>query len=764
MTMNRTLQTQIKIPVTSASKTSQGVWTATVDGVFELYDGMNLSIITPEGSFGGAITLNVNGLGAKPFLMSDQATNPSNGLFASGTVLNLTYVGGNFIVTNANSLTISSYGGVRQTIRSSAVDANNNPTFMSNVAGTTNVDLKATAVPIVASFSAGANEYVAQVTNDITGAWPNLPLGLTSYLTLDRDSNSGAITPNSTLNPPIYGNYVDSSRYSLLHFEGTNGSTSIYDEYGNNWTTAGSAQISTSSFKFGSSSLKLNGTTDYVYASGANFNPSKWTAECFVTLNTVPTTGTQTIFAYTDASGNNIFTLSLYATSTNVKTYISAANQASSGWSYYGSAQTSYAANTPYHIAVSYDGMTIRVFVNGKLDNYAYFNSSGFAAGGNYLVLGASKTTSPVNFFNGYIDEFRLSACPRYYYGFTAPTASFTPDGHQFHIPSSTMYAFSAGQQKNTAQRVYVGEATTSIPYSSALYHFDTDGNDAYGYSNINGLSASSGINTSTYKFGGGSLSSGVNSAIPGGVNPSGFTIEFWFYVTTTTPSTYGFLSLGNFSMGVNLNNSLVWSFTSSAGNTAIAGLTAITLNAWHHFAVTYNGTVYTPYLDGVAGTTTTGSSLTGGSLSLMTTNSACAYAGLSGNGYIDEVRISQKVRYTANFVPSGTAFTVDEVIPKSLTYTTYALNGRYDSGWYPIAGGSNYVKNHNLGFIPQINQYYSPTDSDFNAMEASKGTTGYTSKPTNLTTSISIQTASYQDSAQTLTSGYYRTIANRSW
>ena len=50
----------------------------------------------------------------------------------------------------------------------------------------------------------------------------------------------------------------------LMHFDGTNGSTTMTDEYGKTCTAQGNAQISTANSKFGGASLLLDGTGDYV--------------------------------------------------------------------------------------------------------------------------------------------------------------------------------------------------------------------------------------------------------------------------------------------------------------------------------------------------------------------------------------------------------------------------------------------------------------------------------------------------------------------
>jgi hypothetical protein len=60
---------------------------------------------------------------------------------------------------------------------------------------------------------------------------------------------------------------------SLLHFDGTNGSTTIVDQIsGNTWTCHGSAALSNAQSKFGGTSLICNASGDYLTAAAsANF-------------------------------------------------------------------------------------------------------------------------------------------------------------------------------------------------------------------------------------------------------------------------------------------------------------------------------------------------------------------------------------------------------------------------------------------------------------------------------------------------------------
>ena len=84
----------------------------------------------------------------------------------------------------------------------------------------------------------------------------------------------------------------------------------------------------------------------------------------------------------------------------------------------------------------------------------------------------------------------------------------------------------------------------------------------------------------------------------------------------------------------------------------------SITANTWHYFTVVRNGTTFTAYIDGVAGTPITGvtapvaTSATGASIGIYSVTSQYPFT-----GYMDDFRITKGLaRYTANFTPPTAA------------------------------------------------------------------------------------------------------------
>jgi hypothetical protein len=161
---------------------------------------------------------------------------------------------------------------VRHAIQAAKIDANGyNAAF---AAGTgLAVDFSATATPFNVSFangfdSQGPFELVTQVTADAASAVASIAASNTTFLHATWSSLS-AVTWGKCLIPPQYGYAFDRSQASLINFEAANGSTTFLDDFGNTWTPSGNAQITTAQSKFGTSSMLLDGTGDWI--SSTNF-------------------------------------------------------------------------------------------------------------------------------------------------------------------------------------------------------------------------------------------------------------------------------------------------------------------------------------------------------------------------------------------------------------------------------------------------------------------------------------------------------------
>lgn len=211
----------------------------------------------------------------------------------------------------------------------------------------------------------------------------------------------------------------------LVHFDGVNGGTSIQSETGETAQLFGDAALSTTQKKFGTASLK-NSTGGAQFPNRAGLNPTgAFTAECWFNATTIPNwTGLLSSW-YLGYNEQSSWVLSF--DNTQHLTFAFGL----------GSAQTA-ALTSPvittgiwHHIAISWDGTVVRMFLDGTL-----VTSVGFSGKPNSTIapitIGAldySKIApnSPLAYgFNGYIDEVRISN------GIAQYTTNFTPQAIPF--------------------------------------------------------------------------------------------------------------------------------------------------------------------------------------------------------------------------------------------------------------------------------------------------------------------------------------------
>ena len=212
---------------------------------------------------------------------------------------------------------------------------------------------------------------------------------------------------------PNFSNVV-----ALLHFDGTDGSTTFTDVIGNTWTAVNQAQLDTAQSRFGSASLLVDGTDDRATTPDSaswDFGSGDFTVECFIRPTGV--TGTQTFISqWTAAQRAWIIYLSgarvdyaLFTGAQQVRT---------------GSVNVTAAVWT--HIALSRSGTNIRLFVGGALSETYAIGAGSITNATSLLAIGTDSEGNTD--FNGHIDEVRITkGVGRYTSAFSPPTAAF-PD------------------------------------------------------------------------------------------------------------------------------------------------------------------------------------------------------------------------------------------------------------------------------------------------------------------------------------------------
>lgn len=191
----------------------------------------------------------------------------------------------------------------------------------------------------------------------------------------------------------------------LLHFDGTNGSTTFTDSSGASRTITGasSPEISTTQSKFGGSSLAVG--PGYVYAdddAAFDFGSGDFTIELW----------------YFDSTGDGGTLAAQWGYAWYLNTYQLYINGGLAiDW-------TAASSNAWHHIAVCRSGGTVTVFVDGSsVGTYAIENT---AIDASSAFIGIGRDEYGNSALTGYIDEVRILKGRAAYSGtFTPPTTAF---------------------------------------------------------------------------------------------------------------------------------------------------------------------------------------------------------------------------------------------------------------------------------------------------------------------------------------------------
>lgn len=222
-----------------------------------------------------------------------------------------------------------------------------------------------------------------------------------------------------------------SSVISLLHFEGTSGSTTFTDQKSPTWTATADAQISTVQSRYGSSAMHLNlGGGGYISTTGiTSLSASAWTAEISGWIQgSLNSAGeNRQIFRAINASGFGV-SLLLSVNGPGAPT--------STGWYL----RLYLSGNgTSNNIASSVYSTVIAPGVGGWYDYAIQFTGTAYEvyfAGSRVLTVSSTTGICPIttiqvggnsasaaNSFYGYMDEWRLTN------GVARLTNPYTPSG-----------------------------------------------------------------------------------------------------------------------------------------------------------------------------------------------------------------------------------------------------------------------------------------------------------------------------------------------
>jgi hypothetical protein len=345
------------------------------------------------------------------------------------------------VIINTNGLGSLPTGLTVPNVNSSNINFN----IAQNVNITTNLQVSATSI---ASISAIPNAMTANTTS-LSGYnyTASTSFGSTSaYAIFDTStSTSVADTTQSGLNysggtyvknPPTlsYINNTNANISLLMHCDGTNNGTTFVDSsiYNNTIVNAGSVITSTASSKFGTSSFYTSGATGNNYLSVTSsalvIDTNDFTIEFWmnpsVLNNQQRCFGNCAIVTYVsgawgmgfDSGDSNKFRAIIY----NVGSLVCTTAQTVGTW---------------YHIALVRCGTLWSLYQNGILQSSITTASTvsfdnGGAARPFYIGWSGYSTTSGVEYFNGYLDEIRVTnGIAQYKSNFTVPSSAYNITG-----------------------------------------------------------------------------------------------------------------------------------------------------------------------------------------------------------------------------------------------------------------------------------------------------------------------------------------------
>jgi hypothetical protein len=532
-----------------------------------------------------------------------------NDQVAFDTAVGSTY----YSVTTAASLTLNTWNHIA-CVRSSStltVFINGTSAGTGSVTGTLNSIAGPMTIGRLGNFNGYyttgyiSNLRIVKGTAVYTGAFtpsttPLTAISGTSLLTCqtnrfkDNSTNNFAITVNGAPSVQPFSPFLPSAAYD----PSVNGGSGYFDGSGDGVTTISSA---------------MSYAGDYCI-------------ECFFYTNTTTTLAC----IYSDEASGTGATILLNNGSNNgqITTY-------GFGASNFASTTTGLNNNAWHHVAITLSGTTLRLFIDGVLENTLL----------SVPVPGTTTSTVRVGTsffsgrdFGGYISNFRIVVgSPVYTSTFTPPTAPFeeSDEANTELLLNFTNAGIFDNTGKNNLETVADAQIDTSVKkYGTGSMEFDGTGD---------------------YLFLGGSAQT-ENFVFRTG----DFTIEMWVYFNSVASgslfefrpaSTNGPYPLVYFS------SSGVLSYYAD-GNSRINS-SSVSTGQWYHFALARSGTSTKMFLNGTQTGSTYTDSLnylcrTGGPLIGVT-------SGLSSdalNGYIDDLRITKGVaRYTTTFTPPSRAF-----------------------------------------------------------------------------------------------------------
>ena len=313
--------------------------------------------------------------------------------------------------------------------------------------------------------------------------------------------------------------------------------------------------------------------------------------------------------------------------------------------------------NTWNYLAMTYNGATIALYLNGALLN-SQSNTTN-AQNSQLRVGGLWTPATACYYFDGYLSNVRVSNTVRTVT--STPTAPFTSDanttlltcqGNRFVDVSGTPKTLTpSGTPRVQAFQPFSPTAS----YTTALY-----GGSGY--------------------FGGSDyLSAGTSSAFI--IGTGDFTIELWVYLISYGNTYTGFFTtrVGGEGMDIQILNSGATLMLGNATGAIISANNVVPFNAWTHICAVRSGSSNSLYVNGTR--VATGTNSTNFTDNGAKVGSSGPSGGSTNTAYMSNVRF---VKGSAVYSPSSTTITVPTSPVTAITNTSLLLNmanaGIYDA------------------------------------------------------------------------------------